>query len=198
MKVEWSIFISFLLKSSSFDATLLNFDANIYRSLKQHPNGRIFPMRKAMLFLVVFGLVGLLYAADPAVGTWKLNIAKSKISSSAEGIPKEGTIVVRELGADEFKLTFSEVMSNGSKTSLKATWPQKGGVLKSSAPAKGESSVVTMIAPGEWYTTTMQNGKQNELLHSFISKDGKTMNVQVKGMDDQGKPFETLSVYDKQ
>jgi hypothetical protein len=55
-----------------------------------------------------------------------------------------------------------------------------------------------MIAPGEWYTTTMQNGKQNELLHSFISKDGKTMNVQVKGMDDQGKPFETLSVYDKQ
>ena len=34
-------------------------------------------MRKAMILLAVFGLVGLLWGADPLVGTWKLNIAKS-------------------------------------------------------------------------------------------------------------------------
>ena len=39
-------------------------------------------MRKAMLLLAVFGLMGTLWAADPSLGTWKLNLAKSKIPAS--------------------------------------------------------------------------------------------------------------------
>jgi hypothetical protein len=39
-------------------------------------------MRKAMLLLAVFGLAGSLWAADPIIGTWKLNIAKSKFMLS--------------------------------------------------------------------------------------------------------------------
>ena len=35
-------------------------------------------MGRALLLLAVLGLVGSLWAADPFVGTWKLNIAKSK------------------------------------------------------------------------------------------------------------------------
>jgi hypothetical protein len=156
-------------------------------------------MRKAMLFLAVFGCVGLLWAADPSVGTWKLNLAKSKISPSAEALPKEAMIVVRELGANEFELALSMTPANGSQISEKLTWPQKGGLLKSSAaPTQGQSSVVTMIAPGEWYTTTMQDGKQAELLHSVISKDGKTMSVTIKATDAKGKPYEELEVFDKQ
>jgi len=38
-------------------------------------------MRKTMLFLAVLGLAGSLWAADPFVGTWKLNLAKSKASN---------------------------------------------------------------------------------------------------------------------
>jgi hypothetical protein len=45
------------------------------RVFKQYPKRRIFHMRKAMLLLAVLGFVGLLWAADPFVGTWKLNIA---------------------------------------------------------------------------------------------------------------------------
>jgi hypothetical protein len=156
-------------------------------------------MRKAMILLAVFGLASSLWAADPSVGTWKANIAKSKITPSTETLPKEATIVVRELGADEFELDFSASEANGSQTSLKVTWPQKGGVLKSSAAAnKAESAIVTMIAPGEWYTTSMQDGKQTQLIHSFVSKDGKTMNLTQKGTDAKGKPYETLIVFDKQ
>jgi hypothetical protein len=43
----------------------------------------------------------------------------------------------------------------------------------------------------------MQNGKQLELIHSSISKDGKTMHLTVKGTNAQGKPSETFAVLDK-
>jgi len=82
-----------------------------------------------MLLLAVFGLASSLWAADPSVGTWKANIAKSKITPSTETLPKEAMIVVREVGADEFELAFSSTEANGSQTSLKVTWPLLRGAL---------------------------------------------------------------------
>ncbi len=157
-------------------------------------------MRKAMAFVAVFGLVGSLWAADPSVGTWKLNVAKSKFSQGQKVTPKEGTIVVQELATGEFELTLARTMTDGSKTSNKMTWPQQGGTLQSQGGAipEGTSVTVTMIEPGEWYTTYLQKGKQVQLIHSVISKDGKTMHLTTKGMDAQGKPTEASSVWDKQ
>jgi hypothetical protein len=111
---------------------------------------------------------------------------------------KEGTIVVRSLGTADFELTLTGTEADGTKTSIKVVWPQQGGMLKSSDAESGASSVVTMIAPGEWYTTSMQNGKQTQLIHSSISKDGKTMHLSIKNIDAQGKAAENLSVWDKQ
>ncbi len=156
-------------------------------------------MRKAMLLLAVFGLTGLLYAADPSVGTWKLNVAKSKFSPGQKVTPREGTVVVREL-AGGFELTLTRTMTDGSKTSNKMTWPQQGGTLQNQGGTipEGTSITVTMIAPGEWYTTYLQKGKQVQLIHSVISKDGKAMHLTTKGMDAQGKPTEASSVWDKE
>ena len=156
-------------------------------------------MRKAMLLAAVFGLIGSLWAADPSVGTWKLNIAKSKFALDQKVTPKEGTVVVRELASGELELTLTRTMTDGSQTSIKLTWPLTGGVLKSqAAEPEGRSAVTTMIAPGEWYTTYLQNGKQVQLIHSVIGKDGKTMHLTTTGMDDQGKPSLAQSVWDRQ
>jgi len=155
-------------------------------------------MRKAMLLAAVFGLIGSLWAADPSVGTWKLNIAKSKFAPGEKVTPKEGTIAVRELAGGEFELTFSETMTDGSKIQEKGTWPRIGGVLKSQPASADGTAIVTMIGPGEWYCTSLQNGKQTEVLHSAISKDGKTMQIKMKGTDAQGKSTESVSTWDKQ
>jgi hypothetical protein len=155
-------------------------------------------MRKALLLMAVFALASSLWAADPSVGTWKLNVAKSKFAPSQQVTPKEGTVAVREI-AGEFELTLTRTMTDGSQTSIKLTWPLAGGALKSqAAEPEGRSAVTTMIAPGEWYTTYLQNGKQVQLIHSVISKDGKTMQLTTKSMDAQGKPTEARSVWDKQ
>jgi hypothetical protein len=154
-------------------------------------------MRKAMLLLAVFGLAGSLWAADPNVGTWKLNLAKSKLLPSTQAPVKEETIVVREIG-DQFEITIAGTRTDGSTISSKGTNPKQGGVTQGAAIPKDFMVMVTMISPNEWYNTYLQNGKQIRVGHFVISKDGKTMTDTGKGFDDKGKPVESLAVFDKQ
>lgn len=63
---------------------------------------------------------------------------------------------------------------------------------------EGTSWVETLIDPGNWYVTRLQNSKQVALVHKTFSKDGKTMRQTTKGTDDQGKPYEQVKVFDRQ
>ena len=155
-------------------------------------------MRKAMLLLAVFGLVGALWAADLTVGTWKLNVAKSKFAPSTEAPTKELTEVKRELGNDQVEITETGTRTDGSKISAKFTHPQKGGLVTDSSTPKGQMAVATVIGPSELYETVLQNGMQIEVYRVVVSKDGKTLTVTDKGTDAKGKPFENISVFDKQ
>ena len=155
-------------------------------------------MRKAMLLPAVFGLVGSLWAADLTVGTWKLNVAKSKFVPSTESPTKELTEVKRDLGNDQVEITETGSRTDGSKISVKFTHPQKGGLITDSSTPKGQMAVATVIGPSELYETVLQNGKQIEVYHVVVSKDGKTLTVTDKGTDDKGKPFENISIFDKQ
>jgi hypothetical protein len=49
-------------------------------------------MRKTMLLLTVLEFTGSLWAVDPTVGTWKMNVAKS-IFRADEIVKKQATIV---------------------------------------------------------------------------------------------------------
>ncbi len=152
-------------------------------------------MREAMPFLAVFGLVGSLWAADPSVGTWKLNIAKSKFPPTVQA-PKEQMVVKRELDADQFELTITGVNADGTPFSVKITHAQQGGVV--SGLPEGSMAVLTVVAPGESLTTFLQNGKQVQLHHNIVSKDEKTMQQATKGIDAQGQPYEEVLIYDRQ
>jgi len=155
-------------------------------------------MRKAMLLVAVFGLASLLWAADPIVGTWKVNLAKSKPAPGQQATVKEMTVVTREVGAD-LETTFDGISADGSPFSMKFTNPQQGGVLKSGqAATEGTFVVITVIRPGEMYGTSVQNGKQVEVTHTVVSKDGKTMSRTSRAIDAQGKINESLMIFDKQ
>jgi hypothetical protein len=154
-------------------------------------------MRRAMLLLAVLGLVSTLWAADPLVGTWKLSIAKSKFAPGQEAAIKELTIVNREVGAD-LETTFEGIGANGSPFSIKFTCPLQGGLLKSAqASTEGTFVVITVIEPGNMYGTSVQNGKQVEVTHTFVSKDRKTATRTSKAVDAQGKITETVLVLEK-
>ncbi len=159
-------------------------------------------MRKAMLLLTVFGLVGSLWAADPMLGTWKLNAAKSKFSPTFLALekaaaPKESTLVVRDLDADQIEITETGTRMDGSAISQRFTQPKQGGAATSGLP-EGTIFIHTIVSPNDRVGTILQNGKQIEVIRWVVSKDGKTLIDTRRRTDTKGKPIEHVIVYDKQ
>ncbi len=143
--------------------------------------------------------------SDPIIGIWKLNVANSKFSpfllkALNETVPKEATEIYK-LAGDQIEMTVENTMTGGGRISGRYTWPRDGGVAKAQedvASFAGITIIETLIAPGEWYATFLKNEKQFIVVHKIVSKDGKTMNLNSTGTDDQGKPFEQIVVYDRQ
>src|SRR5260370_32993428 len=75
-------------------------------------------MRYAKLAVAFLGFAATLIAADPTVGTWKLNTAKSKYSPGPA--PTSATITYEET-ADGIKRTGENVLPDGTKTSFEYT-----------------------------------------------------------------------------
>jgi len=156
-------------------------------------------MRKAMLLLAVFGLTGSLWAADLTLGTWKLNLSKSKIPpNSSDSYLLKGAVLVKRAVDDQNELVFTITQSDGSTTTKKYTCPQTGGVLQGDARPKGMVVIQTTISPGEFYETAIQDGKQIGWQHGVVSKDGRTITETKQGIDAKGKPIETIKIWDKQ
>jgi hypothetical protein len=152
-------------------------------------------MRKFTLLLVVLGLAGSLWAANPDVGTWKLNVAQSKYPPSASA-PKEETLVVMVVG-DQIEATFTGTAADGKPISQKTIFPHGGGAVKP-VPASYDAEIMIVVCPYEFYGVALKDGKQQGFEHVVISKDGKTKHDTLKGRDSQGKPVQELRVWDKQ
>jgi len=78
-------------------ARLLNRKSSHYMPWRQRYNSlhkRRDTMRYAKLAVALFGFAALLIAADPAIGTWKLNVAKSKYTPGPA--PNSATITYEE------------------------------------------------------------------------------------------------------
>jgi hypothetical protein len=149
--------------------------------------------------LAMFLLAGSLFAADPFAGTWKLNLAESKFGGPMKP-PKELTIVIQEQGDQGFDIVTS-VAADGSHISNKYAFPKTGGEVKvvEGQSAPGTSSVLAKrkadARTRDWTITLPSRVTLHE--HDVVSKDGKTMQMSTKGMDGQGKSYETIEVFDR-
>ena len=143
--------------------------------------------------------------SDPIIGTWKLNVAKSKFSPVLlkilnETVPKEKTEIYQELD-DQIVMTVSATLTGRVPISAKCSWPRQGGIasiLENVPSMEGISIIETLIAPGEWYATFLKDGKQFIVIHKDISEDSKTMSLRYRGIDARGNPFEQIDVYERQ
>jgi hypothetical protein len=142
--------------------------------------------------------------SDPIIGTWKLNVSKSR---TLRDLPidvgqnaKEAMEVYQEVD-DQIELTLSGTSISGEPISGKGRWPRDGGIVRSDqefTSYEGILIVETLIAPGDWYVTYLKDGKQVVVIHKIISEDGRTMSLISKQADAQGKPCEQMVVYDRQ
>lgn len=132
---------------------------------------------------------------DPRVGSWQLNVAKSKYTPGPA--PKSQTLKIEAAGKGE-KVTSESVSGTGAKTVTEYTADYDG----KPHPLKG-SEVADMVTLKRVDSHTTErvdskNGKTMATYHRSVSKDGKTMTVTIKGTDAQGKPTSNVVVFEKQ
>jgi len=138
-------------------------------------------------------------AGDPIVGTWKLDVGKSKLVPSLSP-PRAQTEVYRELPSGEIQLELTKIDDHDKSVSIVLAWPAVGGLVQDprSSLGKGVTAVETLLNPGEWYVTFLMDGKQVMTMHKVISRDKKIMRQTLKGVDPQGRYVEQIQVLYRQ
>ena len=133
------------------------------------------------------------FAANPQMGTWKLNEGKSKV---APGMGKSTTVTYSEQG-DKIKVTVDGVDKNGKPTH--GVWVGKwdGKAYKATGNLAWDSAAYKVVNDNTNDITTWKNGKVAWTGRITVSKDGKSRTVTINGTDANGKKFTSKSVYDK-
>ena len=154
-------------------------------------------MKKLVLGLMLLSFTGTLLAADAFTGTWKLNVAKSKLAAGTE--VKEITVVVAEQG-DNLAVTVKGTAGDGNPIAVKYTLPAKGGAVSytEGAPPSGATATTKRVDATTIESTSSLNGKEVGSTRSVVSADGKTLTRVVKGVDAQGNSFQNTEVYERQ
>jgi hypothetical protein len=135
-----------------------------------------------------------LFAADPFLGTWKLDPAKSNYTAGSA--PKDVTIVIEEQG-DTYQVSATGTYADGSPISVKYTIPKGGGT---GTVQEGPFDAVTSkrVSARARENTYTKNGKETMSRRVVVSRDGKTLRNTVKGTGPQGTRVAGVDVFNKQ
>jgi len=148
-----------------------------------------------VLAAVLAGAV-LAQAADPQVGTWKLNLAKSTYSPGPA--PESATTKIEIAGAGT-KIIVDQPQADGSTRHWEVTANYDG----KDYPVTGNNPDADMVARTRINATTIQSvykkgGKVTTTQTSVVSADGKTRTVTTKCVNAAGKKVNNVAAYDRQ
>ena len=137
------------------------------------------------------------FGADNTLGTWKLDVAKSKYTPAP--MPIKSLTVIREASDGGVKQT-----TNGERAD--------GTALNSSYAAKYDGKDVQVSGNAQYDTIAIKQVNANTLTderrktsgpykatgRTVVSNGGKTMTTTTKGTNADGKEFTQVLVFDKQ
>jgi hypothetical protein len=153
-------------------------------------------MKRVLSALVVVLAAALLSAqTDPAVGTWKLNAAKSKYDPGP--VPKSNTIVIAAAGAG-IKVSAKGTDAEGKPTSADYTVAFDGKDVPVTGQPAYDMTSAKRIDANTTELTRKKAGKVVQTARRAISSDGKTMTVTTTGTDEKGRKINNVGVFDKQ
>jgi hypothetical protein len=146
----------------------------------------------AAVFVAMVGAVVLAQAPSPLVGTWKLNVAKSKAPF------KSGTSVIEAVG-DGIKFTVDLVGNDDTKSHWGFTANYDGkDVPVTGDSIYGDTVSVTRVNERTIRIIGKYQGKPTTTHTINVSADGKTRTSTAKGTDKNGKPVDSVSFYERQ
>ena len=161
------------------------------------------PRLGVLFFLVLLVSVGVRAQNNPLVGTWKLNLAKSKYSPGPP--PKSGTTKIVAVPGG-IRLVADGVDDKGQATRAAYTakfdgkdYPEKASIGGKPNPNPNADAITWKKSDDYTYESTAKlKGQVMTTTHYVISRDGKTRTNTVTGKNAQGQAVNNTIVYEKQ
>jgi hypothetical protein len=150
--------------------------------------------RVSLIFLALLipaALVSQTASKNMEVGTWKLNVAKSKIDPGPG--PTSATVIIGE----DNKIQYSEELADGKSTSW-SVLPTADGTPAPIVGMGENSTLVEKRIDGRHVEHTWKMGSGTLLGKSVISKNGKTMTYTLTGTNAEGKTVHNVEIFEKQ
>ena len=145
-------------------------------------------------FLVfVFGSIA--QAADKQVGTWKLNLDKSKYSPGPP--PKEMTVTVKSQ-PNGIKVTAHGTNAEGQPIHYEFSAKYDGKDYPMTGNAEADTISIKKIDNYTNEASTKKGGTPLLTIRIVVSKDGKTRTSTQKGTNAKGERVNNTIVYEKQ
>ena len=148
----------------------------------------------AALIVALSGIHAFSQGADPIVGTWVLNIAKSKYNPGPA--PKSETRTYVVAGPD-IKATSKGIDSDGKPTTAEWTINYDGKDRPQTGNPDADTLSLKRIDPNTTEFTQKKGGKVVITGTRTISKDGKTMTITAKGANAKGQTINDVEVFEK-
>jgi hypothetical protein len=151
--------------------------------------------RTILAFVVLFfAAVGLSFAADPQMGTWKLNEAKSKLNPQAG----RNNSVIYSAAGDSVKVTVDGVDKDGKPTHNEWTGKFDGKDYPVTGDPISDMRSYKRIDANTLELTGKKGGTVTLTGSIVVAADGKSRTVSVMGTDSSGNKVSSTAVYDKQ
>jgi hypothetical protein len=134
------------------------------------------------------------FAADPNVGSWKLNEAKSKI---AAGAPKNTTVVYTAVG-DSYKCVVDGVDGTGKATHNEWTGKFDGKDYPVTGDPAADTRSLRIASGGRYALTNAKDGKTTVTGIVEFSDDKNTRTLTTHMTDAAGKKLTSIAVFQRQ
>jgi hypothetical protein len=152
-----------------------------------------------MATLLVASLV-ITQPTDPWLGTWKLNVTKSKFNPGPP--PKSNTLRIEPVAGGSQKHTFDGVNAEGQTTHSEWVVKFDGTDVAVQAVAPPTKTVTTnafrRLDDRSFEAIAKRDGKRTVTSRVVISRDGKTMTQTTTGTNAQAQTVNNTTIWEKQ
>jgi hypothetical protein len=150
---------------------------------------------RLLLVVALCNLTWIANAADPVLGTWKLDVEKSTYKPGPA--PKSQVRIYEEV-AEGIKVTIKTTMLDDKSTTVQHPVNYDGKEHPIMGSGQSDAIVLQKI---DDYTSEAVLKHANKVIGSnrrIVSKDGKTMTITFQGTDSRGRQVDNTAVYEKQ
>ena len=139
---------------------------------------------------------GLQAQTDPIIGTWRLNVAKSKYDPGPA--PVSETRIYEAFGTNGIKSTQNRVEVGGNKVTVSYSAMYDGKDYAYMGSPDADTIALKKVDANTIEATLKKSGKVTLLTKAVTAADGKTRTLTTSGTNARGQKVNNVTVWERQ